>query len=116
VTAAISHGRCGTWMIEGFGTALEDAQLKRLYEEEPPSEINYWMFSRRIRERKQRVPGWPWRTVKEMAAALNGRCEADQAALIQQMLRDHPSTVPDNQLIEAIHAAILKLREEKYPG
>lgn len=48
-------------------------------------------------------PGWPWRTVEEIAACFNGAFHAAQAAAIQEVLRSYPHTVPDPEFVETVH-------------
>ena len=51
--------------------------------------------------------------IEQVIAALGGHYTADEAALIERVLREHHGTVPDDQLIEeaALALAIHRRRD-----
>lgn len=50
--------------------------------------------------------------VDQIVAALGGRYDRDESAIIERMLRDCAGTVPDAQLIEEIGLALAVRRQE----
>lgn len=102
--------RCGNAELDAFDSAYERAEWLRIYEESDdlPSREE-WMNSLSVRRELRQKPGWPWRTVADMVVDLNNErcCGTVQAAIIQQVLRSYPRTIPDGELIETIRRAIM---------
>ncbi len=54
-----------------------------------------------------------WVDIEAVIAALGTRFDADETAIIEQMLRDHHGTIPDDQLIKEIGLAVAVYRRRR---
>ena len=54
--------------------------------------------------------------IKAMIAALGGRYGADEAEVVERVLRDHGGTIPDEQLISEAALALAIQRRSKITG
>lgn len=100
------RGWCGTWQLYVFDTLYEDAEYARLREWRhglPDGSDFTGEQCEDFMTGSRQDPGWPWRTVEEMAADFNGAFNAAQAAAIQEVLRAYPRTVPDPEFVETVH-------------